>query len=114
MAWINRSRHLTKVFQGLCVPQEVIDKSCLCGPKEPLFDRSSSGIRSRALQLRDIVIGQQRLKIDGVEISTAIDHQNLRQPLVASHAFAYYHHVGAVAWRIERQVHGRDSPTVRV
>src|SRR5438034_9784185 len=68
-AWINRWRHFSRVFQGFRVSQDVIDKSCLRGPEEPFFDRSRPGVSSWTLQLRDVVIGQQCFKIDGVEIS---------------------------------------------
>src|SRR6266567_2844441 len=103
-----------RIFQGLRVPQEVIDKACLGGPEEPFFDISRLGISSRTLQLRDVVKGQERFKIGAIEIRAPINYQYLWQPLVASHAFTYHHHIGTATWRIKCQICGKRPSRIRI
>jgi len=108
--WINRLGDLAHVFHDLRIPLQVVYELGVGRAEESLDDRSKARLSLGAAGLAAFVAGQQRLKVDTLELRSPIEDNQFWETVVPMDALAHDHHAGSVARLVEGQIYCQLTP----
>src|SRR5436305_152813 len=93
---INRLGDLAHILHDLGVACKIMYKGGIGRVEEPLDDRPEPWSGLRTSSLATFVAGEQRLKVNALELRSPINHDEFWQTVVAMNALTQRHHTGAV------------------
>src|SRR5260370_10104176 len=93
---INRFGHQSDVLGDLCIPSKIKDKLGICCPKQPLANRSISGLCPGSCGLCTTVVSQERLEVRAPKIGTTIHDEVLGKSPMSPHTLAQAHEARAL------------------
>src|SRR5260370_36682528 len=98
---VDARRDLSYLAHNLGIATEIVDELRVASPEEPFHYRAKACLGRRPGFLSAFVSGQQGLEIDTAEFRASINYKDLRDTIVAGHAFSDDCHAGAITGWIE-------------